>query len=150
MNCKKYDMDKLNMYIDGELSADEIKQIELHMSNCSYCRDYVVDIRSSVNLIKKSKNIDVPASLWQKIQKSINFLRKERLVFKYVLIPAVAAVSLLIFINQQNSTLKNKTDLNEYIGKQLSYLNGESMIDNWYIEDNNDLYIVDMLLDSEI
>jgi hypothetical protein len=75
--------DRLSEYLDGELAADEARELEAHLEACAECRETVADLRRIVGGAAALRDREPDMELWAGIERRI---RKEP--------PEVRAVSL--------------------------------------------------------
>ena len=51
MNCNEIS-DKLSLYIDDELSSEEMKQVEEHLNSCENCQKVLDEYRNLISVLK--------------------------------------------------------------------------------------------------
>lgn len=147
MKCKDFNMEMINRYIDGELNPEEKVRLRNHLEKCKYCRNYIREIRDTISVVKERR--EVPGRVWERIKKRIHLFNRKRFVCRFIFVPAVAvAVFLFAFIFSAKKGMDISVD--DYIQKQLSYLNGEPLIDSRYFELKSQEYVVDSLLNDEL
>ena len=147
MKCKDFNMEMINRYIDGELNPEEKIRLRNHLEKCKYCRNYIREIRDTISVVKERR--EVPDRIWERIKKRIHLFNRKRFVWRFIFVPAAAvAVFLFAFILSPEKGTDMLVD--DYIQTQLSYLNGEPLIDSWYLELKSEEYVVDSLLNDEL
>ncbi|MEA4919558.1 MAG: zf-HC2 domain-containing protein [Clostridiaceae bacterium] len=88
----------INMYIDGELTCEQEKQLIEHMNSCDACRCYYEQLRS-INCLMS--DMDFPEDLHGSIMVSVNKERKKKklLIFKRpAFIGSVAALIMVALV----------------------------------------------------
>ena len=50
MDCQKI-QDNLSAYLDGELPAEDARQVERHVEECAVCRDLLRELRSVADVL---------------------------------------------------------------------------------------------------
>lgn len=88
----------INMYIDGELTCEQEKQLIEHMNSCDACRCYYEQLRS-INCLMS--DVDFPENLHESIMTSVNKERKKKkpLLFKRpAFIGSVAALIMVALV----------------------------------------------------
>ena len=79
MNCKGV-IRRVSSYIDGELEATVVEEIELHLKECPGCTILVQQTRLTVHLYYDSDLVDFPmevqARLHEKLRRKIRQDRK--------------------------------------------------------------------------
>ncbi len=53
----------LSGYVDGQVAADERRQVEAHLADCATCRDALAGLRHSVALVRGLEPVGAPAGL---------------------------------------------------------------------------------------
>lgn len=72
MNCEKFKEILITDYIDGELSREQLKTADEHLSACPDCRQFKEDLmKNAVNPFKAIENAAPPAYVWQNIRTAI-------------------------------------------------------------------------------
>jgi hypothetical protein len=59
---------QLGRYIDNELSAAELDQVEAHLESCTSCQAEMAELRELAAGLAKAKSVPLPESLWQRIE----------------------------------------------------------------------------------
>ncbi|MBQ2691019.1 MAG: zf-HC2 domain-containing protein [Clostridia bacterium] len=95
----------INMYIDGELSADEIDALEAHMAECPACRQYCEELRIISEAVK---DIEYPADLHDSVMAAVESERRAQQKKKVIsfrpfakVAAAAAAVALAVFVGAE-------------------------------------------------
>ena len=68
--CRKF-REQLSAYIDSELGADEIGQIEEHLKACAQCSGALDDLRKSVAHLNSLEQVEAPTWLTQRVMARI-------------------------------------------------------------------------------
>lgn len=63
--------DRLSEYLDGELAADEARELEAHLAACAGCRDVLADLRRIVGGAAALRDREPEAELWTGIEQKI-------------------------------------------------------------------------------
>ncbi|MBQ2326018.1 MAG: zf-HC2 domain-containing protein [Clostridia bacterium] len=94
----------INMYIDGELSADEIDALEAHMAECPACRQYCEELRA---MTEAMKDIEYPENLHKTVMAAVDSeykaQKKKVISFRPLakVAAAAAAVALAVFVGAE-------------------------------------------------
>jgi predicted anti-sigma-YlaC factor YlaD len=59
MNCNEIS-DKLSLYIDDELSSEEMKQVEEHLNSCENCQKVLDEYRNLISVLKNLPEEEPP------------------------------------------------------------------------------------------
>lgn len=89
------------LYWRKELSPEEIKSIEEHLSKCSECKNFYDEAKRIEDLLTGAPQLQAPPTLRVQIMKGVNKLRIRRQIFRRwvpVLVPVVA-VLIVLFMN---------------------------------------------------
>jgi anti-sigma factor RsiW len=70
MDCKDRE-EQLSAYIDGELSADERADIEVHLKGCPQCSRALEELKETVAHLQGVEEVEPPAWLKQKIMANV-------------------------------------------------------------------------------
>ena len=111
---------KINAYIDGELSKKDFEEIKEHLKNCRFCQNEIRKLNSINQFLSSYKNNEVPEYLNQRILASVRDISLEKnrgFLGKYVFKFSIAAsvlfsfysgilLSDIAFSSQQNSELE--------------------------------------------
>jgi len=62
MTCQEA-IAKLAEYLDSELTAETLRQLEAHLSACEPCRAYLATYRRTKELAAKVNRVEMPLSL---------------------------------------------------------------------------------------
>ena len=92
MNCN-YSIDRLALYVEGDLPAGDIAEIDRHVSGCATCGAFVGELRESQSLFKSLRQETVASSALAEVrenvlrrtavQPSMWFLKLERALFGF-------------------------------------------------------------------
>lgn len=98
MNCN-IPIEKLNAYIDNELSKEEKQMIEKHLKRCKKCKKRIEELKSVDKYIKKY-TVEEPTNefklgLASRVISEVK-IEKRKLIVRWVIIPV--SISLLIFV----------------------------------------------------
>ncbi len=63
--------DRLSEYLDGELAADEARELEAHLASCAGCREVLADLRRIVGGAAALRDREPEAELWAGIERRI-------------------------------------------------------------------------------
>ncbi|MET0399963.1 MAG: zf-HC2 domain-containing protein, partial [Longimicrobiaceae bacterium] len=63
--------DRLSEYLDGELGADEARELEAHLAACAGCREVLADLRRIVGGAAALRDREPEADLWAGIERQI-------------------------------------------------------------------------------
>lgn len=63
--------DRLSEYLDGELAADEARELEAHLASCAGCREVLADLRRIVGGAAALRDREPEAELWAGIERKI-------------------------------------------------------------------------------
>ena len=78
MNCNGV-IQHVSSYIDGELEATVVEEIELHMRQCRDCTILVQQTRLTVHLYYDSDLVDFPVEVQARLHKTLRKkIREER------------------------------------------------------------------------
>ncbi len=69
---KKHISEKLSAYCNDELTAEERREVELHMEDCLRCKREFEEIKSGVEFARMLPQSDAPLNTWQEIEKRLN------------------------------------------------------------------------------
>lgn len=72
MKTCKESIDALLNYLDRDMPAEEVKELEAHLNGCSPCVDFVRQYRDTSTLCKKALAASMPAEVASKLK---DFLR---------------------------------------------------------------------------
>lgn len=70
MNCKTIG-ENISAYLDKALPADEMHQVEAHLSNCSECRQELTDLQKTVALLTSLDEVIPPASFRRELRSKL-------------------------------------------------------------------------------
>mgnify|MGYP000987956680 CR=1 FL=1 len=75
MNCKEV-QENLSLYLDQELSEEEMSAVKSHLVNCLACREELASLRETVSLLSSLEEVIPPASfrreLYAKLENSVS------------------------------------------------------------------------------
>jgi len=72
MGCKKNKDRLITEYVDKELSPEENREVERHLTVCAECREFLKAVRrSSVVPFKEAGTLQPEGVVWQRIQERI-------------------------------------------------------------------------------
>ncbi len=66
MNCAQFES-ILADYVDGTLAAPERAAVELHVSECASCREFMADVTGAVGVLRQLDEIEPPPGLITRI-----------------------------------------------------------------------------------
>lgn len=70
MDCQK-NQDNLSAYLDGELPAEDARQVERHVEECAVCRDLLRELRSVADVLGEMPHESAPTGLTEELQSQI-------------------------------------------------------------------------------
>lgn len=94
MNCKQIER-QLIYYLDDNLHDNIKREISDHLNSCSECKEKLVFIQDSLQLLDKEMITEVKPFLYSRLKERINNQKSHQLPQRY-LIP-LAAASILTF-----------------------------------------------------
>ena len=71
MNCPEVEI-LLADYVDGTLYADQVSELELHLSRCPACHAFAADIRAATGFMERAAEVEAPPELVNKLIFEIN------------------------------------------------------------------------------
>ena len=78
MNCKGV-ITRISSYIDGDLEATIVEEIELHLKQCRHCTILVQQTRLTVHLYYDSDLTDYPVEVQARLHQTLRRkIRRER------------------------------------------------------------------------
>ena len=78
MNCNGV-IRRVSSYIDGELAATVVQEIELHLKECRHCTILVQQTRLTVHLYYDSDLVDFPVEVRARLHETLRRkMREER------------------------------------------------------------------------
>jgi anti-sigma factor RsiW len=78
LNCKGV-ITRISSYIDGDLEATIVEEIELHLKECRHCTILVQQTRLTVHLYYDSDLTDYPAKVQARLHETLRRkIRRER------------------------------------------------------------------------
>lgn len=73
MECKEFQDQLINEYVDKELGPEENNQVERHLTLCLDCREFFEAVQSDAVIpFKEAGEIQPDSVVWQRIQESID------------------------------------------------------------------------------
>ena len=142
MSCNEI-CDKLSLYIDNELSDEEMHQMEEHLKSCGNCQEELKEYRDLISVLKSLPEEEPPEGYCERLHKKLleNSTQKTEKAaskiksinrFKWVKYGSIAAALILVFIvgNMNNLGINN-------LGKaktESSYDADESPAENKFAE----------------
>lgn len=72
MNCNTIG-ENLSAYLDKALSADEMRQIEAHLNNCSECQQELTNLQKTIALLTSLDEVIPPASFRRELRSKLEF-----------------------------------------------------------------------------
>ena len=111
--------ESLTAFMDGELSPDQAKEVEIHFTQCTPCHDDYQSLLHSYQLVKQVGLLELDPDLWTRIHSEITdvspsestWLASLRSLFGVRWVP-IAAGTLgvvllsLFFVNQPNTEIQ--------------------------------------------
>ena len=70
MNCRQVILE-LSSYLDGDLGADAIIELELHVGNCEDCRVVVDTVRKTVDIYCRTEPIPIPEDVRERLHSAL-------------------------------------------------------------------------------
>lgn len=106
-------------YIDGNLSDDNNKLIEIHLSECNNCND----THNFLNSLQEewiAPNVEVPVTLTKDIMGSIYTPRKNKSIYTHLALAAVATV-LFSVVQLDRQLIDSTTKMIGFSQKSIQY-----------------------------
>ncbi len=75
--CDNY-QDQISLYIDGQLSDIETKELLTHIEVCDNCKKVLQELKSLVNELNNLEELDLPEGLHNKIMEDITILHNKK------------------------------------------------------------------------
>lgn len=99
MNCKKLHK-HLIFYLEGELPAREMKQVKLHLAECSDCANFAAEMQKMLGVIETDRERKINPYFYTRIKARLNSqpARREASfnpVFIRIMQPAILSVLLI-------------------------------------------------------
>ena len=130
--CLKYEV-ALEDFLDGELSASDLKNLRAHLAECAGCRDAMEMARESVALLRLAEPVQAPGSQFSRLvmahiradeaaqtEERASFWRPfVALAWRFAATATVALILLLTYDvigntnSQSEATLVNQTEVNQ-------------------------------------
>jgi anti-sigma factor RsiW len=70
LNCNSV-IRRISSYIDGELEATVVQEIELHLVQCKHCTYLVQQTRLTINLYYDSDLVDFPVEVQARLHETL-------------------------------------------------------------------------------
>lgn len=98
MEC---DINKLNAYLDGQLSNREIASMEAHLADCGRCRAELDALGKLDNLLDRAEPVEAPADFESKLAERLTGVRRRVVRIEHLrsvrrILTAVAASVVLV------------------------------------------------------
>ncbi len=77
MFCEQVEPE-LGRFVDGDLSVLERAGVESHLEQCANCRAELKELRELAGRIAESRNVEVPDSLWVRIERGLDQVQRGR------------------------------------------------------------------------
>lgn len=103
MNCKTIHK-KIIFWIDGELPAEEMNQINLHLAVCKECTAFATDMQKTLGILTSEKNQEANPFFYTRVKARLEnaepneFSRETHSLWNRVLQPAFFSVLLIVGI----------------------------------------------------
>jgi predicted anti-sigma-YlaC factor YlaD len=114
LKCRKV-RKNLSAFLDNELNTDDHKQVELHILECTECREEFGKLKHTINLVSRIERPEVPSYLWETTREKLTIPERIRFrIPKWSFIPVGAVaftflmyilVSQSFFIKQENTQI---------------------------------------------
>ncbi len=106
MKC--FNLDYIQRYLDKELTAEEIKKFEQHLSGCTFCNGELNDRAENIALIRSELSILEPEEIIVPVNpfstaytdNRMNAGNSRKVFFRRMTLLAAAAILVAIFISQ--------------------------------------------------
>ena len=79
MKCRKIKL--VQKYIDGEVDFSDKEEFELHLKECSFCKEYLALLKHIFNTTKSVKKIEAPSDFDQKVINRIKQTQERKRTF---------------------------------------------------------------------
>lgn len=116
---------KLGAYLDGELSRQDIMDVEIHLETCQTCRDELEELRSISHMLRAAPQPEFTSALDFKAQLMLQLPRRDAVSYaapKYQLVVWMAPVIVLVVWVFVQVTLGLSTLL--LLARQAGFLDG--------------------------
>lgn len=110
----------IQAYIDGELSNDEVVQVEQHIQTCSLCMSKLETQQSISKQLKMAINsmadndINIPVFSQLKSMGSWQNARRKKIVLTVSSLLAAASIALLVFLFSPESAIQKQDHVSFY------------------------------------
>ena len=101
MNCE-YDKTKISAYIDGEASAEEMRETEEHIKSCAECRAFYEELVDMKEMLFEMEEMDLPEGYEDELHKRLSSsfgTNKAKKNYNWKRWTAVAAIFLVGFVS---------------------------------------------------
>ena len=101
MNCE-YDKTKISAYIDGEASAEEMRETEEHIKSCAECRAFYEELVDMKEMLFEMEEMDLPEGYEDELHKRLSNsfgMNKAKKNYNWKRWTAVAAIFLVGFVS---------------------------------------------------
>jgi len=101
MNCE-FDKTKISAYIDGELSAEEMRETEEHIKSCAECRAVYEELMDIMQKLSEMEEMDLPEGYEEELHKRLSSssgMNKAKRNYNWKRWTAVAAIFLVGFVS---------------------------------------------------
>lgn len=129
-------MELMSLYIDNELSLQELECFEKHLANCHNCKKDLKDLKQIVILVNNLEELELPENYHQQLVSKLNSEKNTK--FKEFRKYTMASCMLLVFVslfwfnnNLSESNIDNniEVDFNRAISSPQNFVLEESNID---------------------
>ena len=84
MKCEKIQELILMDYLDGEMGAEQLEQVEKHLTACAHCREFETMAKQTVfEPFMNVERVSSPESVWYQIKKTIEVKGEEAVVASF-------------------------------------------------------------------
>lgn len=127
MNCIEF-VENISLYIDGDMNEEEKKEFELHLSECSNCRQEYEFMINIIREVKEQEQVELPDNYRFELRRKLKEVSKEEKREKKInwrVLSTVAAGLVIMLISF--SMLSNNLPFNKKENKEdISLLVNES------------------------
>lgn len=71
MKCQADVVEKIHLYMDGELNEEEEKEVKEHLHECSECMKHYQELEKAVALVKSTSHIQAPDKFTEMVMNSL-------------------------------------------------------------------------------
>ncbi len=93
--------ERLTAYLDNELTASELEEIEIHLESCSHCREESEGLQRSAELVESQMSLlELAPPRWSGIESRISGSSRSFWDFRWLVAPgwAMAVATLLLLL----------------------------------------------------